>query len=65
MSTGGVELAGHDAGYLQAVWLVACGLGAAMMVALVAVYRRARARRDLEEAEAVLAAEETATRDGS
>jgi hypothetical protein len=58
MSAGGVELAGHDAGYLQAVWLIASGLGAALLVALMAVYRRARSRRDLEEAEAVIAADE-------
>jgi hypothetical protein len=64
MSPGGVELAGHDAGYLQAVWLVASGLGVAMLVALVAVYRRARGRRDLEEAEAVIAADEAAGREG-
>jgi predicted histidine transporter YuiF (NhaC family) len=64
MSPGGVELAGHDAGYLQAVWLVASGMGAGLLVALVAVYRRARAQRDLEEAEAVLAADEAAEREG-
>ena len=50
------HLAGHDAEYLHAVWLVASGLGLALVVALGAVYRRARTRRDLEEAEAVLAA---------
>jgi hypothetical protein len=62
MIASGAELAGHDAGYLQAVWLVASGLGIAILVALVAVYRRARARRDLEEAEAVIEASEREAR---
>jgi hypothetical protein len=64
MTTGGVELAGHDAGYLNAVWLIACGLGAAMLTGLVAIYRRARTRRDLEEAEAVIAADEAGGGEG-
>jgi hypothetical protein len=64
MSAGGLELAGHDAGYLQAVWLIASCLGVAMLVAFVAVYRRARTRRELEEAEAVIAADEAAGGDG-
>lgn len=51
-------LAGHDAGYLDAVWWIASGLGVAILVALIAVYRRARGRRDLEEAEAVIAADD-------
>lgn len=50
-------LAGHDAGYLHVVWAVASGLGALVALALYAVYRRARARRELEEAEAILAAD--------
>nr|HEX4316513.1 hypothetical protein [Kofleriaceae bacterium] len=56
MTPGGVALAGHDAAYLRAVWLVASALGLALILALGVIYRRARGRRELEEAEAVLAA---------
>jgi len=49
------QLAGHDAAYASVVWLVASGLGALAVVALYGVYRRARARRELEDAEAVIA----------
>jgi hypothetical protein len=37
------------------VWAVACGFGAVAIGALAIVYRRARARHELEEAEKLLA----------
>jgi len=52
---GATGLAGHTAQHTHLVWLVASGLGAALLVALAMVYRRARSRRELEEAERVLA----------
>lgn len=52
-------LAGHDASYLRAVWLVASGVGAVALAVLVALYRRARNRAELDEAERVLAEEES------
>lgn len=48
-------LAGHGADYTRTVWLVASGLGVAAVVALYGLYRRARSRHELEEAEALLA----------
>lgn len=50
-------LAGHSAAETHLVWLVATAFGAALLLALVVVYRRARARRELEEAERILAEE--------
>ena len=47
-------LAGHDASYVRAVWLVASLVGAAALVVLVVLYRRLRSRADLEEAERIL-----------
>jgi hypothetical protein len=47
-------LAGHDAGYVRAVWLVASLVGALALAVLVVLYRRLRARADLEEAERIL-----------
>lgn len=47
-------LAGHSASYTQLVWIVATMIGVAMLVGLVVVYRRARARAELEEAERVI-----------
>ncbi len=37
------------------VWVVASAIGAALLVVLGIVYRRARAQRDLEEAERLIA----------
>ena len=48
-------LAGHDSEYVRIVWLVASGLGLAVLVALVVVYRRAVRRAELEHAERVIA----------
>jgi len=48
-------LAGHDAHYVQLVWLVASAFGAAALVALVVIYRRAARRHELEEAERTIA----------
>lgn len=48
-------LAGHDAHYIQLVWLIASAFGAAVLVALVVVYRRALRRDELERAERVIA----------
>lgn len=42
------------------LWLVASAVGVAVLVALVIVYRRAAARRELELAEAAIDAEYTA-----
>jgi hypothetical protein len=49
------NLAGHTADYTSTVWAVASGLGAAVVVAMYGLYRRAHKRRELEEAEAILA----------
>jgi hypothetical protein len=48
-------LAGHDAQYIQLVWLIASAFGAAVLVALVVVYRRAVRRDELERVERVIA----------
>jgi len=48
-------LAGHGTDYTRVVWAVASGLGALIAIALFGVYRRARARRELEEAEEIIA----------
>ena len=53
--TPAIGLAGHTAQHTHLVWLVASGLGAALLLALAILYRRARSRRELEEAERVLA----------
>jgi len=47
-------LGGHSAEHIAAVWLVAAGFGIAAITALVVIYRRAAARRELEDAERVL-----------
>ena len=59
-------LAGHDAGYIRAVWLVASAVGALALAVLAVLYRRLRARADLEEAERILSedAEVLARHDG-
>jgi hypothetical protein len=48
-------LAGHDGSYIQLVWIIASAFGIVALVALVALYRRAARRVDLEHAEAVIA----------
>ena len=48
-------LGGHDPAYVRAVWLVCSGVGALALGVLLALYRRARARVELDEAERVLA----------
>jgi hypothetical protein len=48
------ELGGHSADHIAAVWWVAAGIGCAAIVALILIYRRAAAQRELEEAERVL-----------
>lgn len=50
-------LGGHSASYTHAVWVVASLIGAALLVALGIVYRRARSAHELEEAERVIAEE--------
>ena len=47
-------LGGHGPGYTHAVWLVASLIGAAVLVVLGLVYRRARAAADVEEAERII-----------
>lgn len=47
-------LGGHSAEHIRAVWLVAAAFGVAALAALVVIYRRAAARRELEEAERVI-----------
>jgi len=51
-------LGGHGAGYIQGVWIVASLIGAAVLLVLGLVYRRARATAELEEAERVIAEHE-------
>lgn len=48
------SLGGHDAWYAQAVWRVACAFGAAAVGALIVLYRRTAARRELEVADQLL-----------
>ena len=48
-------LGGHDAGYLQVVWIVASAIGISVIAGLWVVYRRAARRHELEEAERILA----------
>lgn len=48
-------LAGHDASYLHAVWLVASAVAVAVIVAGVVIYRRARRAARLEEIERIIA----------
>lgn len=48
-------LAGHDAYYVRTVWLLASAVGALALAVLGLLYRRARARAELDEAERVLA----------
>jgi hypothetical protein len=47
-------LGGHSAEHIRGVWLVAAAFGVAALAALVVIYRRAAARRELEEAERVI-----------
>ena len=51
-------LGGHDASYVRAVWRVASGVGALALVVLALLFRRLRARAELDEAERVLADDE-------
>jgi hypothetical protein len=48
-------LAGHSSEYLRLVWIVASVLGGGILTVLAVAYRRARAQRELEEAERVIA----------
>ncbi len=48
-------LGGHTAEATRIVWIVASAIGAGLLVLLGIVYRRARAQRDLEEAERLIA----------
>jgi hypothetical protein len=47
-------LGGHSAEHIAAVWLVAAAFGVAAIGALVVIYRRAAAHRELEEADRVI-----------
>lgn len=47
-------LAGHDPHYVRAVWLVVSVVGALALVVLAMLYRRLRARAELEEVERIL-----------
>lgn len=47
-------LGGHGAEATRMVWIVASVIGAILLVALGVIYRRARARRELEEAERLI-----------
>lgn len=58
-------LGGHDSHYVHTVWLVASGLGAAVLVTLVLVYRRLRRHADLELAERVIAEHDQSSSPGS
>lgn len=48
-------LGGHDHHYVRLVWIVASAFGIAALVALVAIYRRAARRHELEQAERIIA----------
>jgi hypothetical protein len=47
-------LGGHSAEHIATVWYVAAGFGVAALAALVVLYRRAAAHRELEDAERVI-----------
>jgi NADH:ubiquinone oxidoreductase subunit K len=47
-------LGGHSAEHIAAVWLVAAAAGVVALGVLIVIYRRAAARRELEEAERVI-----------
>ncbi|MFN0252461.1 MAG: hypothetical protein ACKV2T_36630 [Kofleriaceae bacterium] len=47
-------LGGNTAEATRLVWVVATAIGIALLVVLAIVYRRARAQRDLEEAERLI-----------
>lgn len=47
-------LANHDVEYVRFVWLVASVFGAAALVTLGLIYRSARQRHEIEEAERVI-----------
>jgi hypothetical protein len=47
-------LGGNTAEATRLVWIVATGIGIALLAVLAIVYRRARAQRDLEEAERLI-----------
>jgi hypothetical protein len=48
-------LGGHDSEYVALVWTVASTFGLAVLVTLVALYRRAAVRAEVEHAERVIA----------
>ncbi|HEY5920434.1 MAG TPA: hypothetical protein VIV11_02130 [Kofleriaceae bacterium] len=48
-------LGGHDQAYVALIWVVASGFGAAALVALAVIYRRAVRRHELEQAERTIA----------
>lgn len=48
-------LGGHSADATRIVWIVAVAIGVGLLALLGVVYRRARAQRDLEEAERLIA----------
>lgn len=48
-------LGGHTAEATRLVWIVASAIGVALLLVLGVIYRRARAQRDLEEAERLIA----------
>jgi len=48
-------LGGHDSEYVRFVWLVASLFGLAALVVLVAIYRRAARRHEVERAEQIIA----------
>jgi hypothetical protein len=47
-------LGGHTAEATRVVWIVASAIGGVLLVALGLVYRRARAQRELDEAERLI-----------
>ena len=48
-------LSGHSEAYTHAVWVVASLFGIALLAVLGILYRRARAARELEDAERLIA----------
>ena len=47
-------LGGHDAHYIHIVWVIALAFGAAAIVALVVIYKRAARREELDEIDRML-----------
>jgi hypothetical protein len=52
------ELGGHDPAYLRLLWIVVSLCGLTAIAILVVVYRHAKERAELEQAEQIIAEDE-------